>query len=134
MKPKDKNYSGSILLEVLLTVMVISIGLTFVVGAYLSGYRAMRMISEQSRAILWIDDKMTELTYQGIVPDASMGTLDPTASSLPEKFEVTQDLGLASGLSAVDLSQLTLRLSWKTSGKPSILSISTYLFNPSYDQ
>ena len=134
MNLSKTNKNGSILLEVLLTIIVIAVGLTLVVSSYLSGYRAMRINADSSLAVLWLDDKMTELSYKGILPDQPAVSPDAQASSLPEKFKFDENIAPISGPLAGDISALSLSLSWKTSGKPSNLSLTTYLFNPSHDQ
>src|ERR1041385_6025454 len=56
--------AGSILVEVLLTVVIVSVSLTVLIGGLLSGYRVTLLNGDYSRAILLLENQMARLRYQ----------------------------------------------------------------------
>jgi hypothetical protein len=60
-----RRQAGSILVEVLLTVVIMSISLTILTGSLLSGYRLTVLNSDYFQALVFLENKMGHAYYDG---------------------------------------------------------------------
>ncbi len=79
-KKRVSGSRGALLLEVLLTVLVMSIGLTVTSQAFMTHLRAVRTVREYSRAALWMDRQMT-----GVLRQAAAGQAVQPLDAVPLK-------------------------------------------------
>jgi len=64
-----RNNKGLFLVEVLLTVALLSVGLTFIIRSYVSGLRASVYTTDYSMATILLENKMSDLIQRGFIED-----------------------------------------------------------------
>ncbi len=124
---KKFNQQGSFLIEVLISVMILSVGLTSVIRSYMTSLKALVYAQEYTIAAFLLENKLTRFVQQGFV-DVNLnqrGSFDPPY----ENFLYRVIAKKVEGREGMDtLGQLTIEVSWESGAKERSLSASTYLY------
>ncbi len=119
---------GSLLLEALLSVVILSVSISVIIQAMTASLRSTIYSAEYTKAMILLENKMVGLMQQSI---GQSSTDTPTDDSVTdEKFQylITEDS--LPGDDAKNLEKVALAISWKSKGKSNNISVSTYKFNP----
>ena len=118
---------GYLLIEVLLTVVLISVSLTILIGGLLSGYKVTLLNSDYFQAMVLLENQMSYWRAQGFTDMKVHGDLTAKWS---EKFQIKVVSGPMSGVGGQTLRNLDVVLSWQSGSKSIKLPITT--FYPAY--
>lgn len=118
---------GSLLVEALLSVVILSVSLTLIIEGMTTSLRSTVYISDYTTALLLLENKMFDLIQKGYV-EANL----QEEQEFPSPFErfksrlITLPLDDQSGGS---INQLKLSLDWTSGRRNNHVSIESYLFN-----
>ncbi|MDP8266517.1 MAG: prepilin-type N-terminal cleavage/methylation domain-containing protein [Candidatus Aceula meridiana] len=119
---------GFVLVEVLMTVAILSVVLTMIIRSHMASLRASTYTEEYSTAVLLLENKMTELIQKGFI---RRDLEEQEAFDFPyEKFSyLFQSKKSENAEDSDNLNEVTLTLFWPSGkGERKILA-TTYLFN-----
>jgi Tfp pilus assembly protein PilV len=118
---------GSILIEVLLSVVILGVSLTVVLRSLMTSLRAVDLAADYTRGLILAENKMTE--YVDKNPEGNFYKKDVCEKSTDRFFctvDITkQDFSDESG----GLSRLDLTVSWPSGRSRKEISLVTYLFD-----
>lgn len=117
---------GSILTEAVLTVVILSIGLTLIIQSMASALRAMAAAEDYSAAVMMLESQM--FPYTAGLTAAS--TQEGKERFLQKDFTFKISSSPADGFGE-DLRQLHAQISWGRQGRARTLKLSTYLWGSS---
>jgi prepilin-type N-terminal cleavage/methylation domain-containing protein len=120
-----KDREGFILIEVLVTVVILSIGLTLITRSMMMSLQALDVIEQYMRGYLLLERKILELEIGGVI-EADLD-IEENFSEPYEEFRYrleTQNID-EDGL----LNQVRLSVDWPTKRERRQISIVTYLRN-----
>lgn len=119
-----KNRDGTLLLEVLLALVIMSISLGVIIQTMTGSLRAARFAAQYTQAALAADAEMTnlikELHFQDTGPDRT-SQIDAEA---PSVFGFTVDTEASPEASNLEVATLTAE--WQSGSKTNRLQLSTY--------
>ncbi|VAX36078.1 hypothetical protein MNBD_UNCLBAC01-978 [hydrothermal vent metagenome] len=121
------NQKGSLLIEILLVVVILSVSLTLIVQSLLSSLQVVRYNAEYSKAVMVLDNKLVQLMQykklDSFFKDDNEFLKEENGYQYTlEEEEVEQD-GKITGLTKIKLG-----VSWPSGNKKRILNLSTYSF------
>ncbi len=130
------NYckKGSLLLESLLAVSILSIGIAFIVKAMSNSLRAVSTSSSYSDAFILADNQMSIILQKGVIETginkrANFPYPDDMYHYSLETILSEKDMGGISNLEEENkVNQLTYKIMWKTGKKENSLELNTYVF------
>ena len=118
------HHKGSLLLESLLAVTILSVSLTLIIQSLVSSSRGIAYNTKYMIAMLLLDDKMNELMAKRAT-DESL----ETEGNFPKPFEHYQyHLETKTMEEIKGLSEVTLSVSWTSGHKENGISEGTYWF------
>ena len=126
------NDRGTLLLEVLLVIVILSVGLTLIIQSMVASLRAVVYSADYSMAMILAEDKMFDLLKTRSV-DANFQE-EGDFSKPSERFHYQIK---AEPVKSVDkeatgqLNEVTLEVSWLSGGNRKSMSLVTYLSNQS---
>jgi Tfp pilus assembly protein PilE len=124
---KKFNHQGSFLIEVLISVMILSVGLTSVVRSYVTSLKALVYAQEYTIAAFLLENRLTRFVQQGYV-DLNLNQRDSFDSPY-ENFSYRATAKKVEGREGMDaLAQLMIEVTWESGVKERSLSASTYLY------
>ncbi|MBL7071964.1 MAG: type II secretion system protein [Candidatus Omnitrophica bacterium] len=117
-----KNKNGFMLLEVLLSVFIVTVGVVFVIGSFMTSVRAFRSTRAYLEALYLLEEKMWEYEEAGAVEEGSeSGRFDDRRYAEWElKAEEVDDF---------PLNHVEFVITLKKDGGETTFKINTYLFN-----
>ncbi|GEM_PF-2821861 len=119
----DQNRRGSLLVEVLLTVVVLSISLNILIGGLLAGYRVTLLNSDYCQAMTLLENQMSRWRSQDY---HDISVTNNLALESQEKFHLDFNIEPASFDQEQSLKYLNAVLSWKAGAKTMRIPLSTY--------
>jgi Tfp pilus assembly protein PilV len=129
-----KLLRGSILLEVLLAITILSVSVTLVIQAMTSSLRATRFSSDTTIALFLLENKMTELIQAGGIKAGLSQTgkfSDPYNDYrylIKTQQKPAPEVSEGSVGEVEAIHELTLEISWNRGKKEKSVSAVTYLF------
>lgn len=118
---------GSLLIEALLSVVVLSVGITMIIQAMTSSLRAATYSTEYTKALILLENKMFELIQKGII---QTGKNEKESFPAPyEKYESNLITKKASAENASELNEVLLEILWRSGRKNNRIQLTTYLFD-----
>ena len=119
---------GSLLIEALLAITILSIGLTMIIQSYLSGFRAALYTQDYSTAAILLENKMVNLMQVGFIGESvdEEGVFPEPYGKFRYRLETRNaknEVGTGS------LNEVLLRVSWASGKRNNAMSLATYLFN-----
>jgi len=124
----QKKRKGSLLLEALLSIVILSVSITLIIQAMTASLRAMRVISEYGEGLVLLENKMTEV-IKGYMLGENLNIAETSISS-DEKYQYTFEIDPRDEEGLGDLDAVNLNISWKTGRKESNVTLETYLIRP----
>ncbi len=123
----SEKETGSLLLESLLAILILSVTLTLMIQTLLGGMKAMVMSAEYTKACFLIDNKMFELIKNRFI---DTNFRDSGHFPLPfENFGYTIEVNpLANEKTSGAINEIDLDVSWPSGSKERKISVATYLF------
>lgn len=121
-----KNKKAFLLVEVLITVVVLSVGLTLIARSMITSLSALDIISQYAEGNSLVEDKIWELENRGsIQPDVKI------EENFPEPFEnFVYTIETENLLDKEDLlTKVSLSVVWPTKRDKREISLVTYLIN-----
>jgi len=123
----EKFKSGIVLLEVLISITILSAGLTLVIRSFISSLRASVNTVDYSTAVILAENKLNEYVQNGLPEDFS-GEKNEFESPF-EKFSYEIEAEEIDSDAAFDsLNEVTLKVSWQTRRREKSVNLTTYLF------
>jgi Tfp pilus assembly protein PilV len=126
---KLHSAQGTLLLEVLLAVVILSTSLSVIVKSLASSLRAMATSADYSKAMILLENKMFELMRKKII-DASF----TDAGGFPSPFEKYQYTvkthGTAEGNQPNGVNEVEVRVFWSSGLNQKGISATTCLLDP----
>jgi type II secretory pathway pseudopilin PulG len=119
------NNKGFLLLEAILTVVIVSICLTFIAQSLLTNFRTGVRFQETIRSLLVMENRLG-LLY---ATDASQDQLDTAPQPLEEPYDKFTVSAAASTIND-HLKNIELKLSWPAGQTQGHLNVTTIIYNP----
>ena len=124
---KIRNQKGLTLVELLLSVVILSVGLVAVVRALLSSVDALSYIDSRMEARRLVAKKVwdiqDEMAHSGSITQPGQGTIDGARKKYPCQFE-------SKASSFPNLVEAALKVTLSEGGRSKIFSRSFYLLGP----
>ncbi len=123
--------SGSVLLEALLTIVILSVGLTFIIQALSSSLRTMSLITNYSTALLLAENKMFTVMQKGFIT----GPLQEIESFSEPHTQYRYELDVRKGSSSPTekKNEINLQVVWGSGLKEKNLLLTTYFFDTPHE-
>jgi len=131
MKDISKTKKGSLLIEALLSIVIISTSITLIIQAMTASLRSMVFSTEYTEAVLMLDNEMFRIISKGQV---SSGVSDEYVDDSEEKYkyvlesDVWEDEILSSDSGNNRLNEAKIVVSWKRGAKENNVSFNAILF------
>jgi len=122
------NKRGSLLLEALLSVIILSVSITMIIQSMTASLRAVKYSIHYTKASILMENKMVGLLQKGAAePGAGeSGDFDFPYENYQYSLSVEpSDAG--TGDDHIKLSDVQLRVSWMAGGKEKGVSVGTYM-------
>lgn len=125
----SSNKRGSLLVEALLTISILSIGLTVIIRSLVSSLRATAYSADYSLAVILLENEMSDLRQKGFIKDSvDMEDIFPEPY---EKFFYRLETKKAAGeFTSGSLNEVKLTVFWRSGPKERSISAVTYLPQP----
>jgi len=122
------NYKGFLLIEVLMTVSILSVVLTMIVRSHMAALHASTYTEEYSTAVLLLENKMTELMQKGFIARdlEKQDDFEPPYQEFSYLLKTKKD---ENSETSDNLNEVTLTLFWPSGNSERKISATTYLFN-----
>ncbi len=126
---KNKKKAGSLLLESLLAIVILSVALVLLIQSMTASLRAARYSSDFSVAVVLAENKMYDLLQKGFVENNFQ---DGGHYDFPfDKYEYTVSAADSGQTQDEGLNQTDIKVSWKSGSKNNSFKIATFLLQPS---
>ena len=122
------NHKGSLLLEALLVIIILSISLTLIIQSFVSSLRASVFSSDYSKVAILADNKMFDLMSRRFFPR----DLDEEGrfASPMDKFKYQWEASnISAGSDDGGIHEVFLDIAWSSGKKTKKVSLVTYLFS-----
>ncbi len=116
-----KIEKGFLLLEVMVSVAILSIALVMILGSFTRSIRTIELSEDYFRAGLLLENKIYELSHSEIEEGSSSGVFSDFDNRFSWNLEIMK---MEEGL----VRELNLGVSWHQGAKEHDLSIVTYLY------
>lgn len=128
-----KNNDGFLLVEVLITVVILSVSLTFITRSLMTGLNSLEIIKQYTIGYSLLEDKLWDIENKYFI-DAGLNIEE----DLPEpyqnfKYSLETENIKEDGEKGL-LNQVSLSVNWPTKNNRREISIVTYLFNKSANE
>lgn len=120
-----RDRRGTLLLEVLLALVIMSISLGVIIQSMTSSLRGARYAAQYTQAAMAADTEMTRLLKESRIQGAGPSGRPEGGNDEPDAFIFTIDA--AASPEASDLEIDTLTAEWQNGGKTSRFQIATYV-------
>lgn len=125
------SHKGSLLLEVMIVIVILSVGLTFIVQSLSSSLRALNYSRNYSQAAFLIDNKLSELMLKKTVEN-NVRESDYFAEPFKEyHYEITSSSKTWPEEASNTVNQINFRLSWPSGKNTQSIDTVLCLLNPS---
>ena len=123
-----RQSKGSFLLEVLLTVSILSVSLTVIVQSFFSSLRAAVYVSDYSTAMILLENKMNDLRQEGFIesPAKESGVFPSPFERFSYHLEAEN---VNNDMIAGGLNEVKVNVSWLSGKKRNAVSVTTYFLN-----
>ena len=125
---KILNEKGMLLLEAILAVVILTVSLSVIIESLVSGLRATVFTVDYSKALILVDNVMSDILRQRTVEPSLVDKADfPEPDDAFQYQSKTQEIKEAVTESAFQEAQLTV--SWRSGQKEQDVSVTTWLRN-----
>lgn len=127
------NRRGSVLLEALLSVIILSVSLTVIIQAMTSSLRAATFSAQYTQAIILLDNQMSEMMKDGMATAHfhESGRFEAPFDNFEYSYTTKdyKDLLYSGAESIPDLNEASMVVSWGSDKKNKKINIHTLLFD-----
>ncbi len=127
MSIKRSNSQGSILIEALLSVMILSVSITLMIQAMTSSLRASVYSADYTKAALLLDNKLQEIFETQTIPSGKNET--GLLSAKDDQFKYLLTPASLSDENLQGINEMDLEVNWKSGEKTNRIKLKTYLFD-----
>ena len=124
---KKNKKRGSLLLEAILSIVILSISITVIIQSMTSTLRANMYSSDFTQAILLGENKIVELIQKGFVESGLREKGEFEDSHLQYKYFLMTDPAQTTGKDKINF--VDLDVTWKSGSKVNKIKLETYLFD-----
>ncbi len=117
---KNKFVMGLSLLELLITIAVLSIGIIAVLEAFAFSARSTGLAGDMVNAVFLAEDKIQELEFNSKLAPLAAAEMEGSNDKFAWKYALSLDADL-------NLYQLTFDITWNRANKQEGLALTTYL-------
>lgn len=118
---------GSVLVEVLLAVVILGTGLTWVIQSMTASLKVSRQSPDYTTALILLENEMTALMREKtIAPDFAQQKRFPSPD---DKYSCSLTARPASRDEVDTISEVTARIFWKTGRRNNTIVLKTFLLN-----
>ena len=128
-KLRDDKNRGSILMESLLAVVIMSVGITLVIQSLISGLRASQYTSDYTEAVILLENKMIEIVSKGVVESGTREEQDLTLLEHPYHFSLATE-SLRNQEEGGAINEIHASISWNNGKRKNKIPVETYLLKP----
>lgn len=131
-----QNKLGSLLIEALLVIVILSVGLTFIIQSLSSSLRALSFSKNYAQAAFLTDNKLSEILLNKTISSGFQDSGDFNGSFKEYHYKISSS---SSSLSVDEpmtepMTQLDLEISWQSGKNRYETSSALCLLNPSEDK
>jgi len=120
------NRRGSLLVEVLLSVVILATALTLMIQSMTAGLRSIQYADGYTMALLVLDNQMCELFRKGFIGSGLRQTNVPTEPDSPYRYSMRTESWGTPGES--NINQVDAMISWRSGKKDNQIGLTTFLF------
>ena len=124
-----RNKNGSLLLESLLAITIVSVSLTFIIQALLSNLRAMARSSSYLTAMVSLENKMDALIYKCLRHESLNEYLHSDSAEADFYKYSLEERTLDDEMKPVVFKEVKLTGSWQEGKKENHIFLQTYLLD-----
>ena len=125
----DRGRRGSLLVEVLLSVVILSTALTFMIQAMTSSLRAIQYGAGYTTALILLDNQMVELLRKGAIASGLRETKELTgAVDSPVVYRYSMQTGSLDAAADKGVNQVDATVAWRSGKKDNAIGLTTFLF------
>ena len=126
------NQRGSLLLEALMVVVILSVGLTFIIQSLSSSLKALNYASQYTQGAFLMDAKLSEILLKKTVPANFQESGSMPAPFEKFRYQITTKPAQwnDSRLPSESVSQVALKLSWPSGKRTQEMDTTLCLLNP----
>ena len=123
-KKRSRAFGGSVLLEALLSVVILSVSITIIIQSMMSSLRAAKYSEEYIQAIILLENKMTEIISRRILKEEvrEEGAFSEFGGKYEYLLTATPLYGGDEGLSSIAID-----ISWAKAKRKKKISAHTFL-------
>lgn len=121
------NNKGTILIEALLSVVILSVSITMIIQSMTASLRATEYGVQYTEGLILAENKIFDLMQEGFIGSGLEVENDFEEPFNNYQYEVATDIS-----ELVDddsLNELNLKISWKNGSRANVFHVSTILFN-----
>lgn len=122
------NKGGSILLEALLSVVILSVSITLIIQSMTGSYRAMVYSGQYMTALILLENKMSDAIRGGYINTGLAEQGDLSGSS--GKYRYFLRTYPSDGEGQEHISEVDLGVEWAAGKRKNRINLKTYLLNP----
>ena len=123
---------GSILIEALLTIIILSVGLTVIIQSLTSSLRTLGLVANYSTAILLGENKIFDFIQKGFIKASFKEEKNFSEGSAAYRYQL--DVHKIPQAPATDKkNEVVLAVSWGAGSKEKSIALTTYLFDESHE-
>ena len=123
-----KNKGGSILLEALLSILILSVSIVMINQSLTASLRSLVYTEDYTQALIHMENQIFNFMYLGFIENNQSKTIDVPGDS---RFSLAMNSRPASLGQDMKLNKMDLTISWKSGKKKNSIVFETYLFPPS---
>ena len=132
-RQNSRDIRGSLLIEVLLSVVILSVSLTLMIRSMTASLRAVQYAASYAQGLMVSEDWMTELARKGFIEAGSREEKDATAGDFGYHYSWTarpwDAAGLLAGQSGQNpLNEVKMNVSWRSGKRVNQVALTTLLF------
>ena len=128
-----KNKRGSLLMESLLSIVILSVSLTLIIQSLTSSLRSVVYSAEYTNAVMLLENKMFEIIKQGFIQKDLRQ--EEQLSEPNERYKILLETGnVVSGNLPSSMNEIKLSIVWNSGRRTNNISLVTYLFDLSNEK
>ena len=126
MKVSERRRRGSLLIEVLLSIVILSTALTFMIQTMISSLRVIQYGAGYTTALIQLDNQMCELLRKGTVKSGLSEKNDLAVAGTSYSYSMQagpSDLSADKGINVVEAT-----IAWRSGKRDNRIDLTTFLF------
>lgn len=125
--PRLRDGRGSILVEVLLSVVILSVSLTLIIRAMASSLMVLQYGSGYTMGLVVLENQMCELLRRGFIAAGLREEQDSAGTDPAYHYSLTTAPWHESGEDASPVSEVDMTISWRSGKRENQIAVQTLL-------